>query len=293
MSYMDDLATFVAVVQAGSFTRAAARLGVSKSAISHAMRTLETRLGIKLLQRTTRSVSTTEAGQRLYLAVAPRFADIEQELSVLSELRDKPAGTVRITASDHAVDALIWPRLAHWLTQYPDISVEITSDNRFTDIVANRYDIGVRIGEDLAKDMIAVRMSPDLHMAVVGSPGYFQSRTRPRAPQDLLEHNCINLRLPTHGGLMPWEFKQQGQHIKINVRGQLVFSNMLMTLQAALDDGGLAWLPRDRVAPHLASGRLEMVLEDCAASFSGYHLYYASRQVSPAVALVLARLRSA
>jgi DNA-binding transcriptional LysR family regulator len=255
------------------------------------VRALERRLDLKLLNRTTRSVSPTEAGERLYRTVGPRFADIEAELTVLGELRDKPAGTVRITATEHAVRALIWPRLRSWLPKYPDIRIEISSDNRFTDIVAERFDIGVRLGADLAKDMIAVRMAPDMHMAVVGSPGYFAGHPRPRAPQDLTEHNCIGLRLPTHGGLLSWEFKRRGRSVNVHVTGRLVFNSTDLIVAAALAGHGLAWVPDDLVEEHIAGGRLVPVLADWAATYPGYHLYYASRNASPALSLVVDALR--
>jgi DNA-binding transcriptional LysR family regulator len=291
MVRFDDLAAFAAVVRAGSFTRAAAQMGVSQSALSQTVRALETRLDLKLLNRTTRSLSPTEAGERLYLTVGPRFSDIEAELAVLGEMRGKPAGTVRITASEHAVRSLVWPRLQPWLSKYPDIRVEISSDNRFTDIVAERFDIGVRLGGDVAKDMIAVRMAPDMRMAVVGSPTYFGRHARPRAPQDLTEHDCIGLRLPTHGGLMNWEFKRRGRKVQVQVTGRLVFNTSDFLVAAALTGQGLAWVPDDMAEEHVAAGRLLTVLDDWAAHYPGYHLYYASRRASPAVAMVVDTLR--
>jgi len=264
---------------------------VSQSALSQTVRALERRLDLKLLNRTTRSVSPTEAGERLYRAAGPRFADIEAELAVLGELRGKPAGTVRITATEHAVRTLVWPRLRPWLPKYPDIKIEISSDNRFTDIVAERFDVGVRLGGDVAKDMIAVRMAPDLRMAVVGSPAYFASHPRPRKPQDLTEHDCIGLRLPTHGGLLNWEFKRRGRKVNARVTGRLVFNASDLIVAATLAGHGLAWIPDDIVAEYVAKGRLMSVLDDWAASYPGYHLYYASRRASPAVALVVEALR--
>jgi DNA-binding transcriptional LysR family regulator len=291
MSRFDDLAAFAAVVRESSFTRAAAQLGVSQSALSQTVRALERELDLKLLNRTTRSVSPTEAGERLYRAVAPRFTDIEAELAVLGELRGKPAGSVRITATEHAAHSLVWPRLRLWLPRYPDIRVELTSDNRFTDIVAERYDIGVRLGADVARDMIAVRMAPDMRMAVVGSPEYFARHPRPRAPQDLTEHDCIRLRLPTHGGYLNWEFKRRGRSVNAQVTGRLVFNASDLIVAASLAGHGLAWIPDDLVAAHVAAGRLMSVLEEWAATYPGYHLYYASRRASPAVALVVEALR--
>jgi DNA-binding transcriptional LysR family regulator len=293
MARFDDLAAFAAVVREGSFTRAAAQLGVSQSALSQTVRALERRLDLKLLNRTTRSVSPTEAGERLYRTVGPRFADIEAELSGLGELRGKPAGTVRITATEHAARALVWPRLLPWLPQYPDIRIEISSDNRFTDIVAERFDIGVRLGSDVAKDMIAVRMAPDMRVAVVGSPSYFARYPRPRTPQDLTEHDCIGLRLPTHGGLLNWEFKRRGRSVNAQVTGRLVFNTGDLIVAAALAGLGLVWVPDDLVKEHIAAGRLMSVLDDWAVTYPGYHLYYASRHASPALALVVEALRHA
>jgi len=293
MARFDDLAAFAAVVREGSFTRAAAQVGVSQSALSQTVRVLERRLDMKLLNRTTRSVSPTEAGERLYRTVGPRFADIEAELAGLGELRGKPAGTVRITATEHAARTLVWPRLLPWLPQYPDIRIEISSDNRFIDIVAERFDIGVRLGSDVAKDMIAVRMAPDMRVAVVGSPGYFARYPGPRTPQDLTEHDCIGHRLPTHGGLLNWEFKRRGRIVNAQVTGRLVFNTSDLIILAALAGLGLAWLPDDLVKEHIAAGRLVSVLDEWAATYPGYHLYYASRRASPALALVVEALRHA
>ncbi len=291
MPRFDDLAAFAAVVRTGSFTRAAAQIGVTQSALSQTVRALERRLDLKLLNRTTRSVSPTEAGERLYRTVGPRLADIEAELAVLGELRGKPAGTVRITATDHAVRTLVWPRLQPWLPKYPDIRVEISSDNRFIDIVSERFDIGVRLGGDVAKDMIAARIAPDMRLVVVGSPGYFTRHARPSTPHELTEHDCIGLRLPSHGGLLPWEFKRHGKSLHAHVSGRLVFSASDMVLTAALGGHGLAWLPDDAVAEHLVAGRLVSVLDDWAQTFTGYHAYYATRSASPALGLVVEALR--
>lgn len=293
MARFDDLAAFAAVARAGSFTRAAAQLGVTQSALSQTVRALERRLDLKLLNRTTRSVSPTEAGERLYRTVGPRFADIEAELAVLGEMRGQPAGTVRITATEHAVKSLIWPRLQPWLPKFPDIRIEISSDNRFTDIVAERFDIGVRLGADVAKDMIAVRIAPDLRMAVVGSPDYFTRHAPPRVPQDLTDHDCITLRLPTYGGVMSWEFERRRKRVVAHVSGRLVFNASDLIVASALAGLGLAWVPADLVATHIAAGKLLPVLADWAATYPGYHLYYASRSASPAVVLVVEALRSA
>jgi DNA-binding transcriptional LysR family regulator len=291
MAKFDDLSAFAAVVRVGSFTRAAAQLGVTQSALSQTVRGLERRLDLKLLNRTTRSVSPTEAGERLFQAVGPRFADIEAELAVLGELRGKPAGSVRITATEHAARTLIWPRLEPWLPKYPDINIEIVSDNRFTDIVAERFDIGVRLGGDIAKDMIAVRMAPDMRMAVVGSPAYLARQRRPTTPQDLTEHDCVRQRLPTHGGLMNWEFKRRERSVTAHVSGRLVFNGSNLIVEAALMGHGLIWVPDDIVAEHVSAGRLVKVLDDWAITYPGYHLYYASRRASPALGLVVEALR--
>ena len=291
MARFDDLAAFAAVVRAGSFTRAAAQLQISQSALSQTVRTLERRLDLKLLNRTTRSVSTTQAGERLYQTVGPRFADIESELAVLGEMRGKPAGTVRITATEHAVRSLVWPRLLPWLAKFPDIKLEISSDNRFTDIVADRYDIGVRLGADVAKDMIAIRMAPDMKLTVVGTPHYFDSHPPPQKPNDLHDHDCIGLRLPTHSGLMTWEFKRRGKTVNVQVSGRLTFNASDLIVQAVAAGQGLAWVPDDMVRAHVAAGKLVSVLDDWAITFPGYHLYYANRRASPAVALVVNALR--
>jgi DNA-binding transcriptional LysR family regulator len=291
MVRFDDLSAFAAVVHAGSFTRAAAQLGVTQSALSQTVRALERRLDLKLLNRTTRSVSPTEAGDRLYQTVGPRFAEIEAELAVLRELRGKPAGSVRITATEHAVRSLVWPRLEAWLPSYPDINIEISSDNRFTNIVAERFDIGVRLGGDVAKDMIAVRMAPDMRMVIVASPAYFERHPRPRSPQDLTAHDCVRLRLPTHGGLMNWEFRRRGRTVNAHVTGRLVFNNSDLMVAAALAGNGLIWIPEDIVEEHVAAGRLIAVLDDWAMTYPGYHLYYAGRRASPASALVVEALR--
>lgn len=290
---LNDLQAFVAVARERSFTRAAAQLGLSRSALSHAMLGLEARLGVRLLTRTTRSVSTTEAGARLLDVLAPRLSEIEQELSSLSAMRDKPAGTVRITAHDHAIATVLWPRLLPLLKQYPDIQIEFSVDYAFTDIAAHRFDAGVRVGDRVAKDMIAVRLAPGLRMAVAGSPEYLAGRSLPVTPHDLTEHRCINLRLPTHGGLYAWDFEKDGQSLNVRVAGQTVFNNTFLMLQAALDGMGLAYVPHDLMQPHIEQGRLIPVLEDWWPEFPGYHLYYANRrQVSPALALVIEALRA-
>lgn len=288
----NDLLAFVTVAREGSFTRAAAQLGVSQSALSHTIRGLEERLGLRLLTRTTRSVSPTEAGERLLITVAPRFGEIEAELATLSELREKPAGTIRITTSDHAADTILLPKLAELLPQYPDINVEINTDYRMIDIVEQRYDAGVRLGEQVEKDMIAVRIGPDVRMAAVGSPSYFAKRSPPKRPQDLTDHACINLRLPTYGGLYAWEFKKGKHELNVRVDGQLIVNGIPQMLNGALAGLGLAFMLEDRVQKHIAQGRLKRVLEDWCPPFPGYHLYYPSRrQSSPAFALLVDALR--
>lgn len=289
---LDDLLAFLAVGRERSFTKAAAKLGISQSALSHTIRELEARLGVRLLTRTTRSVSPTEAGERLLLALGPRFEEIDAELAALSDLRDKPAGTIRITTTDYAADTILWPGLTKFLRDYPDIKVEIIIDYGLTDIVAQRFDAGVRAGEQVAQDMIAVRIGPDMRMAVVGTPAYFRKRSEPKRPQDLIGHNCINLRLPTHGGLYAWEFEKGGRELRVRVEGQLVFNGTFQMLNAALAGFGLAYVPEDLVQPHLAKGRLKRVLEDWCAPYTGYHLYYPSRrQSSAAFALLVDALR--
>jgi DNA-binding transcriptional LysR family regulator len=287
-----NLAAFVAVAQERSFTRAAAKLGVSQSALSQTIRNLEARVGIRLLTRTTRSVAPTEAGERLLHGVAPRFEEIDAELDALSKLRDKPAGTIRITSTENAANAILRPVLRRFLPHYPDIRVEIVVDYGLNDIVAERYDAGVRPGGNVAKGMIAVRIGPDMRMAVVGAPSYFEKRPPPRMPQDLTVHDCVNLRTPTHGGLYPWEFDKDGREFRVRVEGQLVFNNSGLMLNAALDGLGLAYLPEAQVQPYLVDGQLVRVLASWCQPFSGYHIYYPSRrQPSPAFALLVDALR--
>jgi len=289
---VNDLLAFLAVARERSFTKAAAKVGVSQSALSHTIRGLEARLGLRLLTRTTRSVSPTEAGERLLQTVGHRFEEIEAELESLSELREKPAGTIRISAGEHAVNSVLSPALAKFLPQYQDIKVEITIDHGLIDIVAQRYDAGVRSGEQVAKDMIAVRIGPDMRMAVVGAPSYFAKRSPPKKPQDLTGHNCINLRLPTYGGLYAWEFEKGERELKVRVEGQLVLNGTTQMLNAALAGLGLAYVPQDLAQPHLDTGLLTRVLEDWCPPFPGYHLYYPSRrQGSPAFALLVDALR--
>jgi DNA-binding transcriptional LysR family regulator len=289
---VSDLLAFLAVARERSFTKAAAKLGVSQSALSHTIRGLEARLRLRLLTRTTRSVSPTEAGERLLQNVGHRFEEIEAELEALSELREKPAGTIRITAGEHAAYAVLSPALAKFLPSYPDIKVEVSVDYGFTDIVAQRYDAGVRAGEQVAKDMIAVRIGPDMRMAVVGAPSYFEKHPIPKKPQDLTDHNCINLRLPTYGGLYAWECEKGRRELKVRVDGQLVFNTLRQRLDAALAGLGLAYMTEDSAKSHIAKGTLIRVLEDWCEPFPGYHLYYPSRrQPSPAFNLLIDALR--
>ena len=289
---LSDLLAFLAVARERSFTRAAAKLGVSRSALSHTLRGLEARLGLRLLTRTTRSVAPTAAGERLLETAGHRIEEIEAELERLSELRDKPAGTIRITATEYAANSVLFPKLAKLLPEYPDVKVEIIVDYGLTDIVAQRYDAGVRWGEAVAKDMIAVRIGPDLRMAVVGAPSYFATRSPPKKPQDLTGHNCINRRLPIHGGLYAWEFEKGKRKLNVHVDGQLVLNSAPQMVNAALAGFGLACVPDGMIEPHLARGRLRRVLEDWCPPSAGYHLYYPSRRhSSPAFALVVDALR--
>ena len=288
----NTLAAFSVVAKERSFTRAAAKLGVSQSALSQTIKSLEADLGLSLLTRTTRSVSPTEAGERLLRTLAPRLEEISQEIAQLSAMRDRPAGTVRITAGEHPAATLLQPALARILADHPDVHVEINVDYGLTDIVAEGYDAGVRLGEQVAKDMIAVRIGPPMRMAVVGAPAYFEAHPRPETPQALTAHNCINTRLPTYGGLFPWEFEKGGHELRVRVEGQLVFNNIGLRLSSALQGLGLAYLPEDLVRDPVQSGDLVRVLEDWCDPFVGYHLYYPSRRrASPAFSLLVDALR--
>lgn len=289
---VDDLLAFLAVAREQSFTRAAAQLGVSQSALSHTLRGLEERLGVPLLNRTTRSVAPTEIGDRLLGSVGPRMDEIGVELAELAGFREKPSGTIRITAGEHAANAVLWPALSKFLADYPEIRIEITVDYGLSDIVADRYDAGVRAGEQVAKDMIAVRIGPDLRSAIVGSPAYFRSHPKPKTPQDLTQHRCIGLRLPTYGGVYAWEFEKTGRQLKVRTEGQVVFNNLALRIDAALAGYGLAYLPEDQVRLHLDAGRLVRVLSDWCPPYTGYHLYYPSRkQPTPAFQLMVDALR--
>lgn len=288
----DQLAIFAVVAQERSFTRAAARLDMSQPALSRAMRQLEERLGVRLLARTTRSVAPTQAGEHLLQVIAPRFDEINSELALLSKFRDRPAGKLRITAGEHAAIAVLQPVLAQLLPDHPDLSIEIIVDYGLTDIVAEGFDAGVRLGEQVAKDMIAMRIGPDMRMAVVGSPAYFSRHPKPVIPADLVAHNCITLRMPTHGGLFMWEFEKNGQALNVRIEGQLVFNTIAMRLESARQGLGLAYMPENVVQADVEQGRLIRVLEDWCEPYSGYHLYYPSRrQSSPAFTLLREALR--
>ncbi|SEB87618.1 transcriptional regulator, LysR family [Pseudomonas mohnii] len=289
---LNDLLSFVTVAREGSFTRAASLLGVTQSALSQAISGLEARLQIRLLTRTTRSVSPTVAGERLLQAIGHRFDEIEAELDVLTELRDKPAGLVRITCGDHVLRKTLLPKLTPLLHQYPDIKVEFDVDYGFRDIVADRFDAGVRLGDTIDKDMIAVPIGPPLRMAVVATPAYFATRAIPKNPRDLMDHNCINQRMQTSGGLYVWDFERRDKQLNVRVNGQLTFNTSVHIVEAALAGLGIAYLPEEEFSPHLQEGRLMRVLEDWCPPFAGYYLYYPSRrQPSPAFSLVSNALR--
>lgn len=289
---LNHITAFLAVARQRSFTRAAAQLGVSQSALSQTIRGFEARLGVRLLTRTTRNVVPTEAGERLLRAAGPRLDEIGAELSALSALREKPSGTIRITAHDHAVQAVLWPALKKLLLEYPEIKVEVMIDYGLTDIVAERYDAGIRVGEIVAKDMIAIPIGPEMRSIVVGSPSYFAQRRKPETPQALTSHSCINLRLPTHGGLYAWEFEKDGREMRVRVDGQLIFNGTAPMIEAARSGLGLAYVPADTVRDDLEAGLLVQVLADWCPSYPGYHLYYPSRrQPMPAFSLLLEALR--
>lgn len=289
---INDLLAFMAVATDKSFTHAAARLGMSPSVLSRTIRRLEEQLGVRLLTRTTRSVSPTEAGERLLANVGPRLDEVESELVALSELRDKPVGTVRITCSEYAAETVVWPKLFRVLPDYPDITVEVFIEHSFTDIAAERFDAGVRLGEALEKDMIAVRIGPDERLIAAASPSYFERHAPPETPQELVTHKCINLRLATQGGLYAWEFEKDGQPVRVRVDGQLIFNTIRPTVEAAVAGLGISFVPQDSVRSHLISGALVQVLDDWCQPFSGFHLYYPSRRhQSPAFAIVLEALR--
>lgn len=289
---LNDLLAFVTVARQGSFTRAAATLGVTPSALSQAIRGLEEGLKIRLLTRTTRSVATTSAGERLMKAIGHRFDEIESELDALTDLRDKPAGTVRITCGDHVLQSTLLPKLSPLLREYPDIKLEFDVNYGFRDIVADRFDAGVRLGNTIDKDMIALPIGPPLRMAVAASPGYFAVHSIPKTPHDLTAHHCINQRMPTSGGLYVWDFERRGRQVNVRVDGPLIFNTTTPQVDAALAGLGIALLPEDELTAHIEAGRLVRVLQDWCPKFSGYHLYYPSRrQPSPAFSLVVKALR--
>lgn len=288
----NDLMWFLAVAEEGNFTRAAAKLGVVQSTLSHRIKKLETRMGMRLLARTTRSVSTTEAGERLRRALAPRVNEIEEEIAALMELRDTPAGLVRITLSHHALSQLIWPKLRPVLRDYPDIKLELSVDGGFRNIVEDGFDAGVRLGESVEHDMIALRVGPDWRLVAVASPAYVAAHGRPQHPQDLLAHDCINRRLVTAGGLYAWEFEKDGKELRVRVEGRLTLNDEATMVDAALDGLGIAYVPEDMAAPHLESGALVVLLDDWSPRFAGYHIYYPSRRQNlPAFKVVVNALR--
>ncbi|HDT6547616.1 TPA: LysR family transcriptional regulator [Kluyvera ascorbata] len=289
---INDLISFMVVARERSFTRAAAQLGVSQSALSHAMRNLENRLDVRLLTRTTRSVAPTEAGERLYQSLSPHLQEIEQEITALRDSRERPAGNIRLTAAEHSMNTVLWPRLKTFMQQYPDINIEVIVDNGLTDIVGERFDAGVRLVEQVARDMIAVRIGPDMRMAVVGSPRYFAHHGIPQTPHDLQHHRCINMRLPTRGGLYAWEFERNGEPQRVRVEGQLTLNSLPQRIEAAEAGFGLAYVPEDTIVDGVAAGRLQHVLADWCAPFAGYSLYYPSRrQHTAAFALLVDALR--
>lgn len=289
---LSELRAFITVASEESFTRAAARLGVSASALSHTIRGLEDRLGLSLLTRTTRSVATTEAGERLYRAVSPRFDEIQAEIDALSELRDKPFGTIRISSGMHAATTILRPKLAEFLPEYPDVSVEVSIDDGFVDIVGGHFDAGVRLGESVSKDMIAVRIGPDWRFLVVGAPDYFTRRSEPLHPRDLTNHICVNLRMTSAGGLYAWEFEKAERALEVRVGGQMTSNSIFSALDAAVDGLGLAYVPEDLARPHITSGKLRVVLDDWCPTIQGYHLYYPSRRLgSPAFKRLVDALR--
>lgn len=289
---INDLISFMVVARERSFTRAAAQLGVSQSALSHAMRNLESRLDVRLLTRTTRNVAPTEAGEKLYQRLSPHLQEIAQEIAALRDSRERPAGNIRLTAGEHAMNTIIWPRIKPFMQQYPDIHIEVTVDNGLTDIVDERFDAGIRLGEQVARDMIAVRIGPDMRMAVVGSPDYLASHGVPRTPHELQQHRCINMRLPTKGGLYAWEFERDGEPLRVRVEGQLTLNCLPQRIEAAEAGLGLAYVPEDTIAEGVAAGRLQHVLADWCVPFAGYYLYYPSRrQHTTAFALLVEALR--
>ncbi|QND46619.1 LysR family transcriptional regulator (plasmid) [Rhizobium lusitanum] len=289
---LNDMLWFLAVAEERSFTKAAAKLGTSQSTISHTIKKLEARMGLRLLTRTTRNVSPTEAGERLIRSLAPRIEELESEIDELMEIRDKPAGTVRITLSDYAQESVVWPKLRPLLRQFPDIKVELNSDNGFRNIVEEKFDAGVRLGESVDKDMIAVRIGPDWRLVAVASPEYLKARTAPKTPQDLVGHDCINHRQARAGGLYAWEFEKDGREVRVRVNGQLTFNTSYAMIDAAIAGYGIAYVPETLVEQERATGRLIQILDDWSPMFPGYYLFYPSRrQNSPAFKVVVDALR--
>jgi len=289
---LNQLTWFQIVAEERSFTKAAARIGVAQSTLSHAIRQLETRLGIRLLTRTTRSVAPTAAGERLLQTITPRLAEIEHEIESLTSVRDRPAGSIRLTLSDHALDSVVWPKLKPVLAAYPDIKVELILDSTFRNIVEERFDAGVRLGESVEKDMIAVRISPDWRLVAVASPAYLTERGRPAHPKDLVAHSCINMRHGSAGSLYAWEFEKEGQALRVRVDGQVTFNNSYAMIDAAVSGLGIAYVPEDIVASRIASGELELILDDWSPMFDGYFLYYPSRRQNlTAIQIVMDALR--
>ena len=289
---LNDLLWFVAVAEERSFTKAAAKLGTSQSTLSHTIKKLEASMGLRLLTRTTRSVAPTDAGERLLRSMAPRIQEIETDIAGLMELRDKPSGTVRITLSDYALEDLVWPKLRPVLSQYPDIRLELSRDNAMRNIVEDRFDAGIRLGEAIDKDMIAVRIGPDWRMVVVGSPAYFAAHPIPVAPMELVAHDCINMRQTTAGGLYAWEFEKDGRQLRVRVEGRLTFNSSYPMVDAAASGYGIGYIPESLVSEHIAAGRLIQVLDDWSPLFAGFFLYYPSRrQASPAFSVVADALR--
>jgi DNA-binding transcriptional LysR family regulator len=291
---LTDMLWFLAVAEERSFTKAAARLGTSQPTLSHTIKQLEARLGLRLLTRTTRSVAPTEAGERLLRALGPRIDDLEADIDALMEIRDKPSGTIRITLSDHALESVVWPKLRPVMRDYPDIRLELNSDNGFRNIVEERFDAGVRLGESVDKDMIAVRIGPDWRLVAVASPDYFAQHPTPDNPEQLVSHICINQRQIRSGGLYVWEFEKGGRDLRVRVDGQFIFNTSYAQIDAAVAGYGIAYLPENLVERELASGRLIHVLDDWSPKFTGYYLYYPSRrQNSPAFSIIVEALRAA
>lgn len=289
----NELLWFLAVAEERSFTKAAAKLGIAQSTLSHAVKQLEARMGLRLLARTTRSVATTEAGERLRQSMAPRIAEIEADIEAVMAYRDKPAGTVRITLSDHAMESVVWPKLAPMLRDYPDIRVELNIDNGFRNIVEEGFDAGVRLGESVEKDMVAVRIGPDWRLVAIGSPDYFRRHPPPRHPQELMQHNCINRRQSRTGGLYAWEFEKDGEEVRVRVDGQLTFNTSEAMVDAALEGYGIAYVPESLVGSHISSGRLQLILSNWSPKFAGYFLYYPTRRQNlPAFSVVVDTLRN-